>query len=331
MSTALVSFRASSTMAVCEQAAALLERVKVELPECEDIEKLVELRDMSEAMKVFLRQRCAAETSQIDAAEIKIRTERRIGELTEKMPKLSPQEARAKLELQKDWNVTTSAKEALKSKKERLTELGLSERKASDWGKLARLPEEQFEEVVGSLRTKAESVTSAKAAVFSSESDEWYTPQEYIESAREVLGVINLDPASNPTANEKVKAEHFFTMADNGLREPWEGNVWLNPPYGEHEESNVGTWARKMVDEYEAGHMRQGIILVNDYVERSWAKPLYRKASAVCRTDHRIKFYTPSGTPRSPVNGSAFWYFGNDVKLFAKAFAKHGPVWGKRI
>lgn len=91
-STALTSFRASSTMAVCEQAAALLAKVKTELPECEDVEQLVEMRDKAEAMRVFLRQRDAALLSQNDAAEIKLRTERRIGELTGALQKPSSQE-----------------------------------------------------------------------------------------------------------------------------------------------------------------------------------------------------------------------------------------------
>ena len=46
-----------------------------------------------------------------------------------------------------------------------------------------------------------------------------------------MLGGIDLDPASNAEANRVVRAEVFFSSADDGLGKSWEGRVWLNPPY----------------------------------------------------------------------------------------------------
>src|SRR5262249_56141272 len=60
---------------------------------------------------------------------------------------------------------------------------------------------------------------------------EWYTPARYIELAREVLGEIDLDPASSAKAQEIVKAQRYFTLEQDGLIRPWHGRVWLNPPY----------------------------------------------------------------------------------------------------
>jgi hypothetical protein len=59
---------------------------------------------------------------------------------------------------------------------------------------------------------------------------EWFTPSVYIEKARRVLGVIDLDPASCALAQETVQASHFLTVEDDGLMRMWLGNVWLNPP-----------------------------------------------------------------------------------------------------
>ena len=48
-------------------------------------------------------------------------------------------------------------------------------------------------------------------------SNEWYTPTQYVEAARRVLGGIDLDPASCEVANATVKATRYLTKDDDGL------------------------------------------------------------------------------------------------------------------
>lgn len=69
----------------------------------------------------------------------------------------------------------------------------------------------------------------------SSETNEQYTPLPIIEMVRKVLERIHLDPATSLLANERVKAEHIYTLdygAAKTFEEFWQGNVFLNPPGG---------------------------------------------------------------------------------------------------
>lgn len=85
--------------------------------------------------------------------------------------------------------------------------------------------------------------------------NEWYTPERYIELARDVLGEIDLDPASCEYANRTVRAARYFSEENDGLCQEWCGRVWMNPPYSA---DLVGKFTRKFVDEYDAGHISEG-------------------------------------------------------------------------
>jgi hypothetical protein len=50
-----------------------------------------------------------------------------------------------------------------------------------------------------------------------SDQNDWRTPRKYLDAVREVMGAIDLDPASSKEANETVQAKKFYTEADNGL------------------------------------------------------------------------------------------------------------------
>lgn len=160
-----------------------------------------------------------------------------------------------------------------------------------------------------------------------SENKEWYTPKQYMDVVRKVLGRIDLDPASNAIANEVVQARQYFTAKDDGLSQEWHGRVFLNPPYGrdtERKRLNQQVWSEKLVAEYKSGNVREAILLVNAVTDTKWFQPLWDYP--ICFTDHRIKFYTVEANKTSPVRGSAIVYFGDNPLLFAKNFKQFGKV-----
>lgn len=150
---------------------------------------------------------------------------------------------------------------------------------------------------------------------------EWYTPAEYIALARAVLGDIDIDPASSECAQETVKANAFFDKTQNGLLNPWYGRVWLNPPYAP---PLIGKFINKLLMEWNAGRVQSCITLTHNYTDSIWFHDAAAAADAICFTQGRIKFHDPDGEVAKPTQGQAFFYFGNDVDAFKRAFRHVG-------
>jgi hypothetical protein len=56
----------------------------------------------------------------------------------------------------------------------------------------------------------------------------WLTPPEILS----VLGRFDLDPCAAPPPRPWATANHHFDGFNyDGLKEPWLGRVWMNPPY----------------------------------------------------------------------------------------------------
>lgn len=152
-----------------------------------------------------------------------------------------------------------------------------------------------------------------------SESNEWYTPKQYIEAARTVMGGIDVDPASNPKANETIQAATYYTVNDTGLRHDWPGRVWLNPPWGREQVAFI----ERLVDQFTQGITTEAIVLVNAHAtETSWFAPLWNHL--LCFTDHRIDFYGSEGV--GSTHGSVFVYLGQNRAAFIREFSRFGYV-----
>jgi len=157
----------------------------------------------------------------------------------------------------------------------------------------------------------------------SSDNQESYTPQKYIDSVYAVMGEIDIDPASNDIANKTVDAKTYYTKETNGLDKPWYGNVFLNPPYNQ---PDIKYFINKLIEEYNLGNTLQAILLTNDNTDTTWFQDALKTSSCVCLHSGRINFYKPNNTTTSPTNGQSFFYFGKNIQGFFNEFSKHGIV-----
>jgi ParB family chromosome partitioning protein len=157
-------------------------------------------------------------------------------------------------------------------------------------------------------------------AVLRSEDEEWWTPPEYIQPAREVMGGINLDPASCAGANVNVCADQFYDKAQNGLVQPWFGRIWMNPPYNRL----APKFVRKLFSELTTGRVEQAVLLLNSNAMGSgWFEPLF--AYPVCvKRPPRIDFIDPNGKTNS-THGSVCVYIGPRREASSSALLRSAP------
>lgn len=151
--------------------------------------------------------------------------------------------------------------------------------------------------------------------------NEWYTPQEIIEFARNVMGSIDLDPFSTPKANETVKAKTFYTIADNGFTKHWSGNVWLNPPF------SAGMMAKVMsrLIEYEP---KPAMMLCNFDPSTRWCHQAMGWFNVVGFFKSRLRFIPGAGQREAfgPKRAQALFLRGSwrQRQDFVESFARLG-------
>lgn len=131
---------------------------------------------------------------------------------------------------------------------------------------------------------------------------EWYTPPEIIKE----LDVFDLDPATSLEAIElNNSAKRFYTKEEDGLKQNWEGRIWLNPPYTN---GIISCFMKKM-----ANH-NNGIALVSNRCDANWFQEyVFSKATSLFFLRKRIKFLMPNGKiAGSPAVGSVLVAYGNN-------------------
>src|SRR6266567_8413556 len=200
------------------------EKARSALEECARVDEVKVIRDKAMALQVYARQ--AKDTELIEyATKIRLRAERRAGELLAGMDKAKGSRGQAQ---GRDVSGGIVMEPPENDDTPTLAEMGISKKQSSQWQKLAGLGESEFETHVEEVKQR-----TVRSTTYSPDlsDDEWFTPVEIIEAVRDVLGTIDLDPASCDEAQETVQATRYFTAENDGLKQEWAGRVWLNPPF----------------------------------------------------------------------------------------------------
>lgn len=232
------------------------EAARAALAEAHRVDEVKDIRDKAHAIAAYARQ--ANDTDMVEwATEIKVRAERRAGELLaamEKAPGGQPYRS-------------TGSTLAPVGIRPTLAELGVDKKQSARWQKLAAVPAEQFEQAVEAAKEVAREVTtshvlklSSMGVHYSSATDDWGTPQDLFDALDAEFG-FTLDVCANPA---NAKCAEFFTVEDDGLAQTWEGVCWMNPPYGDV----IPAWIRKAYESAQAG--TTVVCLVPARVDTAW-------------------------------------------------------------
>lgn len=124
--------------------------------------------------------------------------------------------------------------------------------------------------------------------------DEWYTPPELLTPLNLTFDLDPCSPADRSLIH--VPAKKWYTKEDDGLNSPWQGLVFMNPPFGGR--NGHVPWLKKFLEH------GNGIALVRAYTSAGWFHDWAVKAETMLFPRGKTKFIRSDGTiGKSPGHG----------------------------
>lgn len=121
------------------------------------------------------------------------------------------------------------------------------------------------------------------AAMFSSTTNEWETPQDFFDKLNEEFN-FTLDPCATP---ENAKCKKYYTVKEDGLKQDWQGEtVFCNPPYGKA----IKNWVKKCYEESRKPNTTVVMFIPARTDTTYFHEYIYKKAKEIRFVRGRLKF-----------------------------------------
>lgn len=143
---------------------------------------------------------------------------------------------------------------------------------------------------------------STQKVMFSSKSDNWYTPDDFYKSLNEKFN-FTLDPCADAVS---AKCSKYYSKEDNGLLRDWSGEtVFVNPPYTR---GAIKQWVEKCYKESQKEGTKV-VCLIPARTDTKYWHTYCMKAKEIYFVEGRLKFGGPAAAKNSAPFPSAVIVF----------------------
>lgn len=229
-------------------------RVRVLAERIETVSDAKAGADLSAAYRVWA-ERAGLGVEKVNLAVIaQISCECRAGELLAQLPRERGRK-----------NSRSLSANSLTQRQAALAGVGATKDVGERWLELGAVPAERRERILAACEGERLSVSyflkQAKTdGLYSSDRGDWATPQRLFDLLNAEFD-FELDVCAQDWS---AKCERYYTLADDGLAQPWYGRCFMNPPYGR----TIDQWVQKAYDSAEAGALV--VCLVPARVDTAW-------------------------------------------------------------
>lgn len=153
----------------------LLSKARATLAQAKNINEVKQIRDKAEAIRAYLKQAGESLEIQNDAAELKLRAERRGGELLAVMEKQNGRPSKEK----RSHDVTV------------LKDIGIEKMQSHRWQRIASIPETMFEQHVESAKVSGDELTTSSVLALAKSLKKEAKQSAVVESVTESTEDLN--------------------------------------------------------------------------------------------------------------------------------------------